>query len=271
MGSFNALADAPAVPVPRSTFSSQPSAACAIALQEAREARERKRALDEQLKKLAGARVDARRPKINRSAVQVTSDGDILPLTGKPISDGLVYEDRLFTSQLELINRDPFLDAILPEGTLTRIDAFKEVHQRVRAWRDSQPFDTVWYVGISRGPSQRFHRLDYGYFMRGFDTMTVLYFGSPHVCGELECELITAWKGTTGNQNQNPGGENVPPKGIGCWVYLVSTSLGDDRDLNTKAASRRSGKRDSTKILLSANMLSMCDEYSIPDLMEGRR
>ena len=194
--------------------------------------------------------------------MQVASDGDLLPLTGKPISDGLVYEDGLFASQLELINRDPFLDAILPEGT-TRAAAFAEVHQRVRAWRDDQPFDTLWYVGISRGPSQRFHRLDYGYFMRGFDSMIAIYRGPPNWCGELERSLITEWKGKMGNQNINPGGENVPPAGIGCWVYLVSTSLGDDRDLETRAAARKAHKKDRAKIALSANMLSVCDSDSL--------
>ena len=264
---FNAIADAPAVPAAPPTFSSVISAASDNALKEARD----QRALKQQLKTLANARVDARRPKANRAVVHIASDDDLLPLTGKPISDGLVYEDWLFASQLELINRDPFLDAILPEGTLTRTEAFAEVHQRVRAWRDVQAFDTIWYVGISRGPSQRFHRLDYGYFMRGFDSMIAIYRGPPNWCGELERSLITEWTGKMGNQNINPGGENVPPAGIGCWVYLVSTSLGDDRDLETRAAARQAHKKDRAKIALSANMLSVCDEYVIPDLLEGRR
>ena len=264
---FNAIADALAVLAAPLTFSSVISAASDNALKEARD----QRALKQQLKTLANARVDARRPKANRAVVHVASDDDLLPLTGKPISDGLVYEDWLFVSQLELINRDPFLDAILPEGTLTRTEAFAEVHQRVRAWRDVQAFDTIWYVGISRGPSQRFHRLDYGYFMRGFDSMIAIYRGPPNWCGELERSLITEWTGKMGNQNINPGGENVPPAGIGCWVYLVSTSLGDDRDLETRAAARQAHKKDRAKIALSANMLSVCDEYVIPDLLEGRR
>ena len=265
---FNTLADAPAAPADAPpTFSSVLSADCAKALQEARD----QRALKQQLKALASARVDAKRPKAKRSVVQVASNDDLLPLTGKPISDGLVYDDSLFASQLELINRDPFLDAILPEGMLTRTEAFAEVHQRVRAWRDDQAFDTIWYVGISRGPSQRFHRLDYGYFMRGFDSMIAIYRGPPNWCGELERSLITEWKGKMGNQNSNPGGENVPPAGIGCWVYVVSTSLGDDKDLETRAVARKAHKKDRANIALSANMLSVCGEYAIPDLLEGRR
>ena len=267
---FNALADAPAVPRPP-TVPSGDSARIEAARIEARDQARIRRALNEQLKALASARVDTKRPKAKQSVVQVASNDDLLPLTGKPISDGLVYEDSLFASQLELINRDPFLDAILPEGTLTRTEAFAEVHQRVRAWRDDQAFDTIWYVGISRGPSQRFHRLDYGYFMRGFDSMIAIYRGPPNWCGELEKSLITEWKGKMGNQNSNPGGENVPPAGIGCWVYVVGTTLGDDKDLETREAARRAHKKDRAKIALSANMLSVCSEYDIPDLLEGRR
>ena len=181
---FNALTDAPAVPEPR-PISSHPSAACLTAIHEARADRERARAVADQLKMLAGARVrpDAKRHTTHRSVVQVASDGDVLPRTGKPVSDGLVYPEWLFTSQLELIGRDPFLDVSLPSWTDARVDAFNAVHRRVRAWRGEQPFDTIWYIGLTRGPSQRFHRRDYGYFMKGFDEMLVLYRGPPHWCG----------------------------------------------------------------------------------------
>ena len=107
--------------------------------------------------------------------------------------------------------------------------------------------------------------------MQGFDSMIAIYRGPPNWCGELERSLITEWKGKMGNQNSNPGGENVPPAGIGCWVYVVSTSLGDDKDLETRAVARQAHKKDRAKIALSANMLSVCGEYAIPDLLEGRR
>ena len=101
--------------------------------------------------------------------------------------------------------------------------------------------------------------------------MSAVYRGPPNWCGELERSLITEWKGKMGNQNINPGGENLPPAGTGCWVYVVSTSLGEDRDLESKAAARRAHKKDHAKIASSANMLSVCSEYAIPDLLEGRQ
>ena len=83
--------------------------------------------------------------------------------------------------------------------------------------------------------------------------------------------MITEWKGTAGCQNQNPAGENVPPKGIGGWLYVASTVLGDDRDINTRAAQRKASKIHCEKIAQSARVLLLCDEYPVPDLLDGRR
>jgi hypothetical protein len=220
----------------------------------------------------ARARGARRRLNGTRSGVTPTAPaGELMPLTGKPVADpnGLTYPPWVFQSQLDLACRDPFLDVALTPPSQTLPDACVAVHDRVRDWIAAQPFDLIFTIGITRGPTMRFHRRDYGYWVKGYDRMYVLYCGPPHWVGELERSLITYWKDRRGCQNSNPGGENCPPSGVGGWLYVAYTTLDSDRDLNVRMARRR--VCDSALGRASQAMLDMSSEHAVPDLMEGRR
>jgi hypothetical protein len=189
-----------------------------------------------------------------------------LPLTGKLKDDGIRYADWLFDGQLAICSADPFMEVQLPLPFLALEEQFCSVSDTLsELLRVNGPF-IAYYIGITRHPVLRFHRRDYGYFIRGFTGMWVLWCGPPNRGAELERYLIRERRGRNGCQNVNPGGENAPPSGIGAWVYCVWAVLDDGRSLQQRAASIPDRLH-----VLSMNQLEVANAIIAPDMLDGRR
>ncbi len=180
---------------------------------------------------------------ITRVRSEANSVPERLPLTGKPVDDGLAYTDGMFSVQCSLARDDPFLSVQLPAACLSREEQFSHARDKVAELLRESGRCTVYSIGITRGPSYRFHRDDYGYFKLGFTGMWVLFRGPPHWAAELERMLIKEHKGKSGCQNIHRGGENAPPRGIGGWLYVAWASVADGRSVVKQAKQRTKESR----------------------------
>jgi hypothetical protein len=154
------------------------------------------------------------------------------------VADGFSYPLTKFERELALVDDDPFLDT-LTSATALEVDvAFPGVHAAVATLMLTCGRVHAFKFGITRGPSLRFHRRDYGYFTQGYDRMIVIHAGPPQHCGEVERQLIARHRSIIGCRNFSPGGESLPPAGVATFVYVVLANLVDGRGLAQRAAQR---------------------------------
>jgi hypothetical protein len=154
------------------------------------------------------------------------------------VADGFSYPLTKFEGELALVDDDPFLDALTSATSLEVDVAFPGVHAAVATLMSTFGLVHAFKFGITRGPSLRFHRRDYGYFTQGYDRMLVIHAGPPQHCGEVERQLIARHRSIIGCQNFAPGGESLPPAGVATFVYVVVANLVDGRGLAQRAAQR---------------------------------
>jgi hypothetical protein len=178
--------------------------------------------------------------------------------------DPIRYAEDFFLPQLSRARHDTFLHVELPPFSASLDDAFTHAQRAIEALVESGGGTLAFKIGITRSPSHRFHRRDYGYFVLGYAQMNVLLCGSPNDSAELERRLISAWRGRMGCQNVAGGGEAAPPSGVGCWVYVAHAQLSDGMALEQRAAQNR-------RCTLSHNQLALAIATPVPDMLAGRR
>jgi hypothetical protein len=180
------------------------------------------------------------------------------------LADPCRYAEDFFLSQLSRARQDPFLHVELPPFSASLGDAFTHAQRAIGALVETGGGTLAFKICITRSPSHRFHRRDFGYFVLGYAHMNVLFCGSPNDSAELERQLISAWRPTMGCQNVAGGGESAPPSGIGCWVYVAHAHLSNGWALEQRAAQNR-------RCTLSPNQLALAIDTAVPDMLMGRR
>ena len=213
----------------------------------------------------AAAKSAAEAQRRGRGAA-VRSSPDILPLTRQPVSDGLRYGIEAFAPQLAVAADDPYVVLQLPLLAESFMAASAHALRTVDGLVRSRPY-LAYKVGITRSPSHRFHRRDYGYYILGYTRMVVVFRGAPRLAAELERRLIAEFRGNTGCQNVATGGENPPPVGIGCFVYLVCADLADGRSLEQLGAENRALAGNDRALAL----LTRAEAVPIPDMLARDR
>jgi len=217
-----------------------PESASAFALQAARELREaraRERTLE-----VAEANEQLRRRTERRAQVEAV---ERFPLSGLPVDDGCKYVGADFQPQLDLAERDEFLEVmgmppLFDEPRARFAMAEASARHQLTLLGGGQPFK----FGITRGPSARFHNREgsgigprggyKGYFEEGYDGMVVIFCGPPNHCAELERRLIATHRPNRACQNSADGGEGKAPSGVASFVYMSWAKLGNFADLETK-------------------------------------
>ena len=134
---------------------------------------------------------------------------------GVPIDYSGLYDIALWE-----VREDPVFDVsfLLPYGTpygegysngIAAISALRSLFQIA-----------IFKIGVCANPWYRFNNMKYGYHFWGYTTMAILFQGSPTLCGPLETDLITHFRGTPGLQNVKAGDDNTPQEEP-CFTYCV--------------------------------------------------
>ena len=88
---------------------------------------------------------------------------------------------------------------------------------------------TVFKVGITVNPVDRWRNAGFGYCNEGYTSMQLLHCErNSRACGFLEAALIAQFRGTLGCQNEAPGGEGFSTEGdceSMCYLYAVFRGL----------------------------------------------
>ena len=88
---------------------------------------------------------------------------------------------------------------------------------------------TVFKIGITVNPVDRWCNTGFGYCREGFTSMQLLHCErNSRACGFLEAALIAKFRGTLGCQNEAPGGEGFSTQGdceTMCYLYAVFKGL----------------------------------------------
>lgn len=88
---------------------------------------------------------------------------------------------------------------------------------------------TVFKVGITVNPVDRWCNTGFGYSQEGFTSMQLLHCErNSRACGFLEAALIAQFRGTLGCQNEASGGEGFSTQGdceTMCYLYAVFKGL----------------------------------------------
>jgi len=242
-----------------------PSAASSFALQQARELREERAVQNAQL-----ACSKPRQERYREEDERQKRATECFPLSGFAVNDGYVYGGTNFQLQLDIASRDRFLEVLelppLYESYQVRFAmAETSVSQLLARISDGRPFK----LGITRGPSARFHNVEggrgvgprggfKGYCDEGYDRMAVVFCGSPNACAELERRLIAVHRPNRCCQNTADGGEGKAAAGVPSFLYIVWADLGNFADLETKARFRSSS-------LKSENILLLCQARDLQE------
>lgn len=88
---------------------------------------------------------------------------------------------------------------------------------------------TVFKIGITVNPVDRWRNAGFGYCNEGYTSMQLLHCErNSRACGFLEAALIAQFRGTLGCQNEAPGGEGFSTEGdceSMCYLYAVFRGL----------------------------------------------
>ena len=88
---------------------------------------------------------------------------------------------------------------------------------------------TVFKIGITVNPVDRWRNAGFGYCNEGHTSMQLLHCErNSRACGFLEAALIAQFRGTQGCQNEAPGGEGFSTEGdceSMCYLYAVFRGL----------------------------------------------
>ena len=148
-----------------------------------------------------------------------------------------------------------------PPGHAGPWNPVEHAAHRLLMWRGLLG-EIAFKIGIASDARDRYFNPEFGYVREDtWHFMDVVLEGRADDCRQLEIDLIRAFRGVPGCQNERPGGEGVnPTRTHMCTVYLVVAGAGLGVSLKAACLARRKRLQTSSPEEPAAKRLRMSSD-----------